>query len=878
MALPLPPVAIRPAHLIQARLVRPYGSQGTATLAQASLDALRQHGRRLAGALAVQVQPVAHRASAARVSWSFHGWPRTEIEAAGYALATGLAARQPQWRVEAMKLLDAPPCAPGLMQATEADLALRFDTPLRFTADAARNGPVRLDAARLLDLLRTRCDALTAQPPRWPDDSHSLGVLSHFGHLEALAGANSGGRRSLQFQGTLLLRDASSELVHTLWDLQFLNLTENRDSDGVAWRGAYRLHRLREPWLDHAVLKRPRLALAAQRLMRENDVVPVLASGGTVMGPVEMTDTLLGRWRAGRTEPQPTEAFDLHRQGHAPRRVERLATLDLLAQQHLLRVLTPAFERLFAPNSYGFRPGRSRLDAIESVRAALRDGFAHVVESDIAQCFPSIDHERLLRLLNDLLPRSDTLTRDLLRQAIRQPSLFDGARQARTHGLAQGAPLSPLLTNLMLTRLDESLDSRRFRYVRYADDFVVLARSRADAQEALATVRRTLGDDGLSLAEHKTRITHVQQGFTFLGESFTRDRIEALPLSVPAQRKPLVVAEPYLQLGANGEALEVRRQGQLVGLWPLRRLSELLILGPAAFSSTLVERCQRLDVPIAVARGGRASISLVGAGNRRFFSQQFAHGLWHAALSDSACLAFAKEVIDAKLHNQAALVGQRRGHAELVGALAETRRQLGDASDLGRARGHEGHAARLYFQWMREQIVPAQRPHFMSARRARGGPDRLNALLNFAYYLLYARISGLTRLMALNPYLGWLHDTEEDYETLVYDLMEPFRPFVDRIVLRLLNRLELRAAHFDDASGAWRLCTEGVRRVVDRFEHGMGEKVQGVPLRELLWAQVRSVRLLCAGEGALWLLRWSPREPLPANDGARVLTLESAGA
>ena len=346
-----------------------------------------------------------------------------------------------------------------------------------------------------------------------------------------------------------------------------------------------------------------------------------------------------------------------------------------------------------------------------------------------------------------------------------------------------------------------------------------------------------------------------------------------------AQRKPLVVSEPYLQLGVNGDALEVRRQGALVGMWPLRRLSEVLILGPSNFSSALVERCQRLDVPIAVAqRSHNGAVTMVAAGRRRFHQQQYEHAHWHATLSDSARIAMAKEVVDAKLHNQAALVTQRRGNDELAQTLVEVRRQLGGATDLSRLRGHEGQAAKRYFGWLREQIVPTQRAHFSSTKRARGGPDRLNALLNFCYFLLYARINGIARLLALNPYLGWLHDSEEDYESLVYDLMEPFRPFVDRIALRLINRQELRAADFDDSTGCWLMTRQAGCRVVERFEHGMGERVQGVPLRELVWAQVRSVRQLAGQKGPLWLFHWNPREPLPAIQQPRVLTLDDAGS
>ncbi len=871
---------LTPSFTLQAQLTRETSGANTAKLALDSHAALRSHGQRLAGAIALHVLRPAGRHRPMLAAWAFHDWPRSAAGPARQSLMAALASGRSGWRMLSCREAEADR-APALQTPADqtptdnSELCLRFETPFRFTLPAAGSDAPHLTPETLLQLIQRRSQALMPDAAALPDAAPALQLLCHYGQLDWCGAPTARGLRPAQFQGSLFLRGASPALCQRLVALQPWHLVDQRDADGVAWRGAYRLQVQREPWLDHALRKRCRIALAAQRMVRDHDVAPVLASGGRVLEPVEMADTVLAQWRSCTHAPQPTEAFDLHRPGHAPRRIERLATLELLAQQHTLQVLTPVFERLFDPHSYGFRPGRSRHDAIEGVRAALREGFNHVVESDIAQCFPSIDHGRLLGLLDQTLLRSDTLMRQLLQQAITQPFVFAGQLHPRQHGLAQGSPLSPLLTNLMLTRLDKALDTARFRYVRYADDFVVLARCRADAAEVLTHIRQILGDDGLHLAEHKTRITHVQAGFTVLGEAFGTQSLEPLPKADVAQRKPLLVAEPYLQLGVNGDALEVRRQGALVGLWPLRRLSEVLILGPATFSSVLVDRCQRLDVPLAVAQAGPGTVSLLAAGRRRFHDQQFRHASWHTALSDGARVAMAKEVVDSKLNNQIALITQRRGHDELAETLSGLRRQLGGTPEVAKLRGFEGQAARLYFGWMREQIVPAQRVHFASQKRARGGPDRLNALMNFAYFLLYSRLSGFTRVTALNPYLGWLHDSEDDYESLVYDLMEPFRPFVDRIVLRLINRQELRSSHFDDSTGSWRLTRQASRHVAERFEHGMGEAVQGVPLRELLWAQVRSVRNLADQKGPLWLFHWNPREPLGGATQPRVLTLDN---
>ena len=865
-----------PVAVLEATVQRSANAGGLARLATESATHLRIQGHQLRGCIALRQVRAATPGSGARLAWSFHGWELPAVREA----AARLTQAWPQWaegtRLQGIQLMEgqawrAPITA---LPAADEELCLQFDTPLRWLDPVPLMRP-QLGAAQLLLLLGERLRSVTGQRLQLSDADAQFSVITHYGHLDWAGARLANGGRMANFQGALFLRHASAGLVQLLARLQPWHLVQGRDEQGVVWRGAYRMRVQREGWLDGALLKRERMAVTAYRLVNQHDTQVVYDTGGKVVPPLEVAERLLAQLRQLRYTPQPTEAFDLHRPGHAPRRVERLALPDQLAQAHALSVLGPVLERVFEPSSYGYRPGRSRHDAIEQVRAALREGFTHVLESDIAQCFPSVNHAVLDGLLDQLLLRSDRALRHLLHAAVRQPWVMQGVRHERPVGLAQDAPLAPALTNLMLTELDRTLDAKRWRYVRYADDFLVLARSRADAQAALAAVSQVLGSSHLQLAEHKTRIGPVQAGFTFLGEHFGAHSGEDAPPAVAAQRKPMVVTEPFLSLGVNGQALEARRQQALVGVWPLRRLSEILVLERATLSTALIDRCAQLDIPVAVTSGYGGHVQLLGNGQRRLHESQLAHALWHHALGDGARLALAKEVVDSKLHNQAQLVAQRRGQAELVLALREMRHQAQGATTLAALRGHEGQAARRVFAWLQLQVVPAQRPLFSAKKRARGGPDRLNALLNFLYFLLNVRVAGMVRVLGLNPYLGWLHDGVEDYETLVYDLMEPFRPFVDRLALRLVNRLELRAAQFDDSSGAFRLSREATRHVVERFEEALGERVQGAVLRELLWHQGRSVRALVTGKGPLWLYHWEPRHGLDSHDEPQVLNTDT---
>ena len=112
----------------------------------------------------------------------------------------------------------------------------------------------------------------------------------------------------------------------------------------------------------------------------------------------------------------------------------------------------------------------------------------------------------------------------------------------------------------------------------------------------------------------------------------------------------------------------------------------------------------------------------------------------------------------------------------------------------------------------------------------------------------------------MNPYLGLLHDGAEDYETLVYDLIEPFRPFVDRMVIRMINRHEIRQDSFEQGEKKFWMIRDATQRVVRAFEETMRERVGSSTVGDVMVAQVRALRGVVSGEGGFWLFRWTHRE------------------
>jgi RNA-directed DNA polymerase len=192
------------------------------------------------------------------------------------------------------------------------------------------------------------------------------------------------------------------------------------------------------------------------------------------------------------------------------------AVRDRVAQEVLRRLLNPIFEAKFHDHSYGFRLGRSCHQAVEKVLELGRQGYRYVLDADISGCFDNLSHSAIMRELSDVVADGNIL--GLVEKFLRAGVMEGGKIRPTRVGTPQGGVASPLLANIALNVLDWYLHEHGFRFVRYADDFVVLCRSEDEAKEALALVEHLLADRlGLTLSPEKTKVTRFHEGFSFLG-------------------------------------------------------------------------------------------------------------------------------------------------------------------------------------------------------------------------------------------------------------------------------------------------------------------------------------------------------------------------
>lgn len=227
--------------------------------------------------------------------------------------------------------------------------------------------------------------------------------------------------------------------------------------------------------------------------------------------------------KTGSYLPTPVQRVEIAKDTGGTRPLGIPIVLDRLIQQAISQVLTPIFDPGFSESSHGFRPGRSAHGAVRQVREYIRQGYRTAVKIDLSKFFDTVNFDLLMHYVGRKVRDKRVLA--LIGRYLRAGVMVDGRLQKTRQGVPQGGPLSPLLANILLDNLDKELEKRGHKFARYADDFVILVKSRRAGERVMQSVSQYLTNTlKLTVNEAKSTVAKTDR-IIFLGFIFKGYRI-----------------------------------------------------------------------------------------------------------------------------------------------------------------------------------------------------------------------------------------------------------------------------------------------------------------------------------------------------------------
>ena len=612
-------------------------------------------------------------------------------------------------------------------------------------------------------------------------------------------------------------------------------------------------------------------------------------------------EVLAGEVSHGSYAPSPLLGVVIGREKGHPRALAIPTVRDRVAQKSAVQALGPSIDKLFEDSSYAYRKGHSRFDAVGAIERAYRDGYRYALRADVESFFDSVDWDRLRDKLEAFFPREPLV--DLMMQWVKSPVVYQGRTISRTRGLPQGAPISPMLANLYLDEFDEEMEELGFRYVRYADDFIILCKSATRAREAREAAREALADLGLKLNVEKTTVTDFDHGFRYLGFLFLRSM--ALESHQPSVESDAIVIPPpqasWMAGISNDSPVplsdEPRENHRLIGQlvdasknapeagdkcplyidspdlqvrsvrgmllitgntaddkpveYPFDRLSHIVVNGRTRMTLPTLLKANDCGVPVFITRasGELRAIYDPRPTDWRILQDQATFLSNTDAISD-----FSRQIVKAKLHNQAETLRSRRDNrlAPSVDAIQTLERSCNGERDVDSLRGLEGRGAVEFFKGVSILLDSEWR---FTHRIKHPPTDPVNALLSYGYTLLYYRCSAALQMNGLNPHLGLFHRPSDRFHALAADLQEEFRHIADSVVLRLIRKGEIRVEDFNHTPDGKSCLMLGPARkkFIRTFEERLKTSfrlpgaTESSTYRHLLEQQARQIRALIRG-------------------------------
>lgn len=611
-------------------------------------------------------------------------------------------------------------------------------------------------------------------------------------------------------------------------------------------------------YFDAHFISKNDIMKTVQDIAEQNDNIDIINKQGVFdFNEKTITESIIEKLNDENYIPTPNKGFFIQKQDGSNRLVEQLNFDELVISKYILYTLNPVFDKIFKEESIGFRKGISRLKAEEMIYKAIDEGYNYVIETDIENFFPSIDLDIMKDLIFKYIPNKDVNLLRIILKLLSNGYEINDLYYERKKGLCQGSPLSPLFANLYLNSFDDDIKKFNVRLIRYADDFVILTKSQEEAEDMLTQTESCLDKYKLKIKKQKTAIRRIDEGFTFLGINFSTTKNDFnFNDIVKSLKKPLYITEPYVFLSLNNETIAILKDKKIIEAIPLKRISEIIIMNNVSFSNSLVKKCCDYNIPITMTLNTGYFVNTIKPNLKSYFEISHLHHKRYESLDDKAKIAIAKEFVANKVLNYVTLFKQKyiKNQNIIIEELNYYVEKINECKNIDQAMGFEGITAKAIFKNLNNYINDKD---FHITKRMRFEQDYINSLLNYGYYLLFTVINTTLRNSGLNPYLGFLHSSQDNYESLVCDIQELFRAKTDRFIIKLINLKIIQKSDFINTKRGAYLSYEGKKKFLNYFEGEFNQKNNDtLSIKEEIYVQISIIKSWVLENKSLKLYKW----------------------